>query len=95
MCAICPGCKSISRINPEFMWLFFKQKKLSYNLRKGTILNIASTQFIYYGINAVHFRGFPAWNNLRAEMKSINSVFRFKTKVENVGNIDCGCLIYW
>ena len=33
--------KSISEINPEFMWLFFKQKKLSYNLRKGPILNLA------------------------------------------------------
>ena len=32
--------KSISEINPEFMWSFFKQKKLSYNLRKGPILNL-------------------------------------------------------
>ena len=26
--------KSISQINPEFMWSFFKQKKLFTNLRK-------------------------------------------------------------
>ena len=26
--------KSISQINPEFMWSFFKQQKLSYSLRK-------------------------------------------------------------
>ena len=32
--------KSISEINPEFMWSFFKQKKLSYNLRKRPILNL-------------------------------------------------------
>ena len=32
--------KSISEINPEFMWSLFKQKKLSYNLRKGPILNL-------------------------------------------------------
>ena len=24
-------CKSISQINPEFLWSFFKQKKLPYN----------------------------------------------------------------
>ena len=32
--------KSISQINPESMWSFFKPKKLSYNLRKGPILNL-------------------------------------------------------
>ena len=36
--------KSISQINPEFMWSFFKQKKSSYNLRKGSILNVPRTQ---------------------------------------------------
>ena len=36
--------KSISQINPQFMWLFFKLKKLSYNLRKGPILNLPKTQ---------------------------------------------------
>ena len=50
--------KSISQINPEFMWLFFKPKKLSYNLRKGPILNLPRSQSIYYGTNAFPFRGF-------------------------------------
>ena len=35
--------RSISQINPEFLWSFFKQKKLSYNLRKGSILNLPRT----------------------------------------------------
>ena len=49
--------KSLSRINPEFIWSFFKPKKLFYNLTKGPILNIPKTQsptivqmlFTYYG----------------------------------------------
>ena len=80
--------KSISQINPEFKWLFFKQKK-----EKGPILNVPRTQSIYYGSNTVHFRGSLVWNNLPAEIKSSNSVFEFKTKVKNLGNVDCGCLI--
>ena len=36
--------KSISQINPEFMWSFFKQKKLSYSLRNGPILYLPRTQ---------------------------------------------------
>ena len=85
--------KSMSQFNPEFMWSFFKPKKLSYNLRKGPILNLPRTQYNYYGTNAIHFRGSLIWSNIPAKVKSINSVFEFKTKVKNLGNIDCGCLI--
>ena len=85
--------KSISQINPEFMWSFFKPKKLSYNLRKGPILNLPRTQSTYYGTNAIHFRGSLIWNNLPAKVKSSNSIFEFKTKIKNLRNIDCECLI--
>ena len=85
--------KSISQINPEFVWSFFKQKKLPYNFIKGPILNLPRTQSTYFGTNAVHFRGSFVWNNLKVKVKSSNSVFEFKTKIKNLGNIDCGCLI--
>ena len=85
--------KSISQISPKFMWSFFKPKKLSYNLRKGPILNLPKTQSTFHGTNAIHFRGSLIWNNLPAKVKSSNSVFEFKTKIKNLGNIDCGCLI--
>ena len=65
--------KSISQINPEFIWSFFKQKKLSYKVRKGPILNLL--------------------NNLLATVKFSNSVFEFKTKIKNLRNINCRCLI--
>ena len=70
------------------MWPFFKQKKLSYNLR--SILNLPRTQFTCYGTNAIHFRGSLIWNNLAAK---VNAVFEFKIKIKNLGNIECGCLI--
>ena len=86
--------KSIPQINPEFMWSFFKAKKLCYNLRKGPILNLPRTQSTYYGTNVIHFRGSLTWNNLPAKVKSSKSVFEFKTKIKNLGNIDCGCFKY-
>ena len=85
--------KSISQINPKFMRSFLKQKKLSHNLRKRAILNLPRTQSTYHGTNAICFRGPRIWNNLPAKVKSSNSVFEFKTKIKNQGNIDCGCLI--
>ena len=91
--------KSISQINPEFMWLFFKQKNLSYNLRKRSILNLPRTQSTLYGTDAIHFRGSLVCNNSPVKVKSSNPVFKFKTKIKNLGNIDCGYLrqylIYW
>ena len=30
--------KSISQLNPQFMWFFFKHKDMPYNLRKGATL---------------------------------------------------------
>ena len=67
--------------------------RLSYNLKKRLILNVPRTHSTYYGTNTDHFRGSLVWNNLPAETKSSNSVFEFKTKISNLGNIDCGCLI--
>ena len=85
--------KNISEINPEFMWSFFEQKKLSSNLGKGPILNLPRTYCTYYDTNVIHFRGSLIWNNVPADVKSSNSVFEFKTKIKYQRNIDCGCLI--
>ena len=75
------------------MWSFFKSKKLSYNLRKGSLLNLPRIQSTYYDTNAIHYRGSLIWNNLPAKVKSSNPVFEFKIKIENLGNIDCRCLV--
>ena len=64
--------KSISQINPEFMWSFFKPKKLSYNLRKGPILNLPINQSTCYSTKAIPFRRSLIWNNLPAKVKSSN-----------------------
>ena len=40
--------KSLPLIYPEFMWSFFKQEKVSYNLREGPILNLPRNQYNPY-----------------------------------------------
>ena len=85
--------KSISQLNPEFMWSYFTHKDMPYNLRKGPFLGLPKTHSFYYGTNAVHFRGSLIWNNLPAVVKSSDSLFEFKNEIKNIGDIDCGCLI--
>jgi len=72
--------KSISQLNPEFMWSYFTKKDSSYSLRKGPALSLPKTRTFYYGTNAVHFRGSLIWNNLPADVKTSNSLYEFKTK---------------
>ena len=86
-------CKSISQLNPEFTWSYFTRKDMPYNLRKGPFLGLPKAHSFYYGTNAVHFRGSLIWNNLPAVVKSSDSLFEFKNKIKNIGDIDCGCLI--
>ena len=73
--------KSISQLNPQFMWSFHTHKDIPYNLRKGPILGLPKTHSFYYGTNAIHFRGSLIWNNLPAVVKSSNSLFEFKNKI--------------
>ena len=86
--------KSISQLNPEFMWSYFTHKDKPYNLTKGPIIGLPKTYSFYFGTNAVHFHGSLIWNNLPAVVKkSGDSLFEFKNKIKNIGDIDCGCLI--
>ena len=85
--------KRISQLNPQFMWSFFTHKDMPYKLRKGPILGLPKTRLFCYGTNAIHFRGCLIWNNLPAVVKSSDSLFEFKNKIRNIGDIDCGCLI--
>ena len=63
------------------------------NLRKGPTLGLPKTHSFYYGTNAVHFRGSLIWNNCLAVVKSSDSLFEFKNKIKNIGDIDSRCLI--
>ena len=83
----------MSQLNPDFMWSYFTHKDMPYNLRGGPILGLPKTHSFYYGTNPIHFRGSPIWNDLPAVAKSSDSLFQFKNKITNIGDIDCGCLI--
>ena len=71
----------------------FTYNKIIYYLRKGPILYLPSLHSTYNGTNAAHFLESLIWNNLHSGIKSSKSIFEFKSKIKNFGNIDCGCSI--
>ena len=83
--------KIISQLNPQFMWSHFTHKDMFYSL--GPTLGLPKTHSFYYGTDAIHFRGSLIRNNLTAAVKSSDSLFEFKNKIKNIGDIDCGYLI--
>ena len=75
------------------MWFYFTHEDIPYSLRKGSTLGLPETHSFYYSTNAAQFQGSLIWNNLSAVVKSSNSLSEFKNKIENNGDVDCGCLI--
>ena len=49
--------KSIIHLNPQFMWSYFEQKPMPYNLRDGSKLVLPKTKSLRLGINSLQFRG--------------------------------------
>ena len=44
--------KSLTNLNPEFIWPFFKNKVILYNLRNGNICILPLVRSSHYGINS-------------------------------------------
>ena len=62
--------KSITHVNPEFMWSYFNENTIPYNLRNGNRLLLPHTKSVKFGINSMIFRGSLLRNNLPLTLKS-------------------------
>ena len=49
--------KSTGTLNLQFMWSYFKYRKVPYNLRRGAVPFIPPARYAFYGTNSVHFLG--------------------------------------
>ena len=84
--------KSLTNLNPEFMWPFFKNKSILYNSRNRNICVLPPARSSHYGINAVQFEGSLLWNNLPTSVKESVSIKEFKQKLNHVQKIHCSCV---
>ena len=57
-------------LNPEFMWSYFNENPIPYDLRKGTKVFLPPVKSFRLGLNSVHFRGSILWNNLPSSIKN-------------------------
>ena len=85
--------KSITHLNTQFMWSYFEEKPIPYNLRDGSKLVLPKTKSSRFGINSLRFRGSLLWNSLPVPLKNCQSLNEFKLELKNLGNIQCSCLV--
>ena len=85
--------RSTGTLNPQFMWSYFKYRKVPYNLRRSPVLFIPPAKSTVYATNSVHFLGSLIWNELPNLVKSSRSISEFKKVIQKIGNIDCGYMI--
>ena len=90
---ICKVFKSLNNLNPEFMWSYFIFKNITYKTRKGPLLRLPAAKLTSYGINSVFFRACLLWNSFPQSIKYSESIVELKTKMKDLGNIDCSCIL--
>ena len=83
--------KSLMHLNPEFMWSYFNENPIPYELRKGTKVFSPPVKSFRLGLNSVHFGGCILWNNLSSSIKNNQTINELKAKLKNLGNIYCTC----
>ena len=53
--------KLANKLNPQFMWCFFENHDIPYNLRCGGVVELPGTNTTKYRTNSLNFRGAMLW----------------------------------
>ena len=86
--------KSLMHLNHWFMWSYFSEQPLPYNLGNGNSLQLPHEKSHCFGINSLHFRGSMLWNDTPFSVKNSKALIEFKNKLKTLGNIHCICVVY-
>ena len=71
-------------LNPQFMWSYFAEKPMPYNLRDCSKLVLPKTKSSRFGINSLRFRGSLLWDNLLVPVKNCQSLNIFILELKNL-----------
>ena len=78
--------ESLMHLNPEFMWSYFNENPIPYDLRKRTKVFLPPVKSFRLGLNSVHYSGSIPCNYLSSSIKNSQTINEFKAKLKNLGN---------
>ena len=85
--------KPLMHLGTGFMWSYFSEQPLPYNLGNGNSLQLPHVKSHRFGINSLHFRGSMLWNNIPFSVTNSETLTGFKNKLKTLGNIHCTCVV--
>ena len=85
--------KTINQINPAYMWEFFVEKDMTYNLCTKVLCRLPQAQTNRYGLDSLSFRGSLLWNTLKDEVKRAGTLTKFKKSIMKWDGKSCNYLI--
>ena len=91
---MCEVYKSIQKLNPSFMWEFFKLNEIPYFLRRCPLLELPEAHGRTYGIYTLGFRSKMSWNDLPVKIKASSSLEEFVKQLKDLtkeNEIPCNC----
>ena len=83
--------ESLMHSNPEFIWSYFNENLIRYEIRKETKKSLPPVKSFRFGLNYIHSRGGILWNNLPLSIKNSQIINEVKAKLKNLANIHCTC----
>ena len=85
--------KTTNQVNPRYIWEFFVEKNMRYNLRTTVLCRLPQVQTNRYGLNCLSFRGSLIWNTLKDEIKRAGTLTKFKKLIAKCDGKACRCSI--
>ena len=65
-----------------FMWCFFENHEIPYNLKLGNLVKLPGTNTTKYGINSLNFRDPMLWNIIPKNTKLSKTLPEFKRRLK-------------
>ena len=76
--------KSLTKLNPAFLWNVFDWNHTSYNLRQGDLLFLPPPKSTCYDVNYLAFQGSLLWNNLAPQIKENQTLEKIRNRIKNL-----------
>ena len=88
-------CKTINKLNPEFLYNIFKVKDNKRLVRKQYKLNLETPEWnqVTFGAKSLKVHGSKVWNGLPFHIKTSENLVQFKSSMKNWDGNSCSCTV--
>ena len=83
--------KTQNNLNPPFMNEIFRERDNIYNLKNNNEFVLPSIKTVHFGSESIRYRGPQLWFSLPQDIRNIESLSLFKSKIKKWHGEECSC----